>query len=145
VDHSVGRPRSLSVEGLLVAMQVNGLRRHHQATLAEVAWVLDSFTDHQRADLGIKDLRPAQAYDRAEQLFNLLNGALEEGWEVVGGGGITRIDVAWFADRHLEASLEGVPTWSRSVAVDGTDIDTWAKLRGEHLDRESGDTRDSDG
>jgi hypothetical protein len=42
-----------------------------------------------------------------------------------------RIDVSWFADRLLDASLEGVPVWSRSVAVDGTDIDTWAKLHGE--------------
>jgi hypothetical protein len=53
LDHTIGRPRSLSVEGLLVAMQVNDLRRH-EATVAEVARVMNSFTDKQRADLGIK-------------------------------------------------------------------------------------------
>ena len=131
LDHTVGRRRSLSVEGLLVAMQVNGLRRHHQATIAEVARVLNSFTDTQREDLGIRNWKPTQAYDRANQLFNLLNGALEAGWEVNIDGTVTRIDVAWFADRLLEASLGEVPTWSRSRAVDGTDIDTWAKLHGE--------------
>lgn len=77
LDHTVGRHRSLSVEGLLVAMQVNGLRRHHQATLAEVARVLNSFTDTQREHLGIRNWKPTQAYDRADQLFNLLNGELE--------------------------------------------------------------------
>ncbi len=50
---------------------------------------------------------------------------------VVIDGVATRIDVVWFADRLLEASLQGVPTWSKSVAVDGTDIDTWGKLHGE--------------
>ncbi|MEX0985429.1 MAG: hypothetical protein WD096_10335, partial [Actinomycetota bacterium] len=131
LDHTVGRHRSLSIEGLLVAMQINGLRRHHQATLAEVARVLNSLTAAQREDLGIRDWKPTQAYDRADQFFNRLNGALEEGWDVMFDGVVTRIDVAWFADRLVEASLEDVPAWSRSVAVDGTDIDTWGKLHGE--------------
>jgi hypothetical protein len=131
LDHTIGRRRSLAVEGLLVAMQVNGLRRHHQATLAEVARVLNSFTDQQRADVGIRNWKATQAYDRADQLFNRLNGELEAAWDTIVDGVATHVDVAWFADRLLDASLENVPVRSKSVAVDGTDIDTWAKLHGQ--------------
>ena len=37
VGSKVGRPRHLSLEGLLVAMQVNALRRHHRAHVVQAA------------------------------------------------------------------------------------------------------------
>lgn len=131
LDHRVGRRRSLSVEGLLVAMQVNALRPFHVATVAEHARVLNSFSEHQRDSLGIRDWNPVEAYDRTDRLFNLLNGSLEEGWHAVVGGAPARIDVAWVADRLIRASLTDIPASSRSLAVDGTDIETWGKLHGQ--------------
>jgi hypothetical protein len=37
LDHAEDRPRSLSVEGLLVAMQVDALRRHPVGEVVEAA------------------------------------------------------------------------------------------------------------
>ncbi len=51
-------------------MQVNGLRRHHQATVAEVARVLNSRTDQQRKDLGTKDWKPTQAHEPPHASFS---------------------------------------------------------------------------
>jgi len=99
LDHILGRRRSLSVEGLMVAMQINGLRRHHQATVAEFARVLNSFSSRQRFDLGIRNWDPKEAYDRADRLFNRLNHALEEGWDAIAAGSCVHIDANWVAQR----------------------------------------------
>lgn len=127
LDHAVGRPRSLSVEGLLVAMQINGLGRHHQGILAGFARLLNSLTDRQRTTLGITDWNSAQAYDRVDQLFNLIAKATEQGWDAVVDGQPVRIDADWVLGKLMAASLQDLPVWSSSIAVDGTDIDTWAK------------------
>ena len=37
IDAGVGRPRHLSLESLLVGLQLNALRRHHEGHLVEVA------------------------------------------------------------------------------------------------------------
>jgi hypothetical protein len=146
LDHILGRRRSLSIEGLLVAMQINGLRRHHQATVAEFARALNSFTSRQQADLGIRNWDPKEAYDRTDRLFNRLSHALEEGWVVSVGGSTVHVDAGWVAQQLLAASLQDVPVWSTSFAVDGTDIDTWGRLQGQldetDLDGDPDDERD---
>jgi hypothetical protein len=129
LDSTVGRPRSLNVQGLLVAMVVNGLRRHHQGTVAEVARVLNSFTPEQLDDLGVRGWNPKEAYDRADRLFIKLAEALESGWETVVDGISTRIDAPWFLNRMTSASLAGLPVKSKSVAIDGTDVETWGAVR----------------
>src|SRR3989442_24520 len=53
LDRPTGRPRTLTVRGMFVAMQVNGLRQHHAAHLVQIAQVLSSMTSEQRASLGI--------------------------------------------------------------------------------------------
>ena len=65
----IGRPRHLSLLGLLVACQLNALRRHHQAHLVEVARTLNAMTEAQRHSLGITDWDPDEAYHRVERLF----------------------------------------------------------------------------
>ena len=69
LDAEVGRPRHLSLEGFLVALQLNALHRHHQAHLVEAARVLNALTDDQRAGLSITSWDPDEAYDRVERLF----------------------------------------------------------------------------
>lgn len=48
MDAEVGRHRTVSVRGLLVACQLNALARH-RAHLVEVARIINAFTDDQRA------------------------------------------------------------------------------------------------
>ncbi len=75
----MGRHRTISVRGLLVACQLNALARHHRAHLVEVARIINALTDEQRAELGIVKHDPAQTYDRVDRLFNRLCDVLDAG------------------------------------------------------------------
>jgi hypothetical protein len=131
LDHVDGRPRSLSVEGLLVAMQVNALRRHHRAQVVEAARMLNAFSARQLAALGVTNWNPVEAYDRTDRLFNLLDKALKKGWDAMVDGEPVRIDADWFLERWLRASIVGLPATSSAVAIDGTDVQGWGRLHGE--------------
>ena len=122
LDTGVGRPRHLSLEGLLVALQLNALRRHHQAHLVEAARVLNALTDNQRLALGITSWDPAESYARVDRLFVTVCQILESD-----GSGI---DAASFANQLARAAIPKDLLTSRSVAVDGTDVESWGALRG---------------
>jgi hypothetical protein len=68
LDSEVGRHRTISVRGLLVALQLNALARHHRAHLVEVARIINALTDDQRAELGIARHDPEQTYSRVDRL-----------------------------------------------------------------------------
>jgi hypothetical protein len=137
IDAEVGRPRHLSLLGLLVACQLNALARHHQGHLVQVARTLNALTDQQRGDLGITSWEPAESYPRAARLFTKLCRVLER--EEAG------VDATWFANQLARAAVPKEFLLSRAVAVDGTDVETWGALHGEavsvELDGEAVETQ----
>jgi hypothetical protein len=137
VGSEVGRPRHLSLEGLLVAMQVNALRRHHRAHIIQAARTLNAMTPEQRDALGIKKWDPAEAYPRVDWLFGKLCVLLETGE--------AGIDATGFANALARAAISSHALKSSSVAVDGTDVETWGKLHGTsftiELDGEAAETQ----
>lgn len=141
LDAEVGRHRTISVRGLLVALQLNALARHHRAHLVEVARIINALTDDQRVELGIVRHDPEQAYNRVDRLFNRLCAVLDEGHVADG----VRVDAKWLADRLAAASVPKELRTSHSVAVDGTDVETWGALHGDpvtvDLDGEAADTQ----
>lgn len=128
LDSTVGRPRSLSITGLLVALVLNAMQRHHRAHLIQVAKTLNALTGQQFADLGVRDWDPDEAYQRVDRLFNKLAAALEETWQATIDGRETTIDAQWFANRMLRAAIDHDLLTSRTVAIDGTAIETNARL-----------------
>lgn len=122
VDSDVGRPRYLSLEGFLVALQLNASYPHHDAHLVEVARLLNSMTDEQRSSIGIPSWSEEQAYDRVERLFVKLTSILS--------AGIDGHDCSWFMNSLVRASIPREVLTSRSIAVDGTDVETWGALHG---------------
>ena len=78
-DAEVGRHRTISLRGLLVACQLNGLVRHHKAHLIEVARVINALTDDQRDRLGVVDHDPDQTYHRVDRTFTKLADILDAG------------------------------------------------------------------
>jgi hypothetical protein len=144
VDSDVGRPRTISVRAVLVACQLNALARHHKAHLVEVARVINAMSNDQRASLGVADHDPAQTYHRVDRLFNRLCGVLDEG-QVVDG---VQIGAKWLANRMAAAAIPGEARSSSSVAVDGTDVETWGALHGDavtvDLDGEASETQLAD-
>jgi hypothetical protein len=133
----VGRPRELTLEGLLVALQLNALHRHHRAHLVAAARVLNALTDEQRLTLGMTRWDPDEAYPRVERLFVAVTHLLESG--------DAGVDATWFANQLARAAIPKGELVSRSVAVDGTDVETWGRLRGAtvqvDLDGEAADTQ----
>ncbi|HLK41821.1 MAG TPA: hypothetical protein VKV34_00660 [Thermoleophilia bacterium] len=133
----VGRHRLISLRGLLVAFQLNALARHHKAHLIEVARAINAMSDEQRERLGIVRHDPAQTYDRVDRTFTKLAAVLEAGHD-----GIT---ARWFANRMAQASVPEEFRQSRSIAVDGTDVETWGALHGDavtvELDGEATETQ----
>ena len=133
----VGRPRHLSLEGLLVAMQVNALRRHHRAHVVQAARTLNAMTPEQRDALGIRNWNEAEAYPRVDWFFGKLCRLLESGE--------AGIDATAFANALARAAITSDVLLSTSVAVDGTDVETWGKLHGTsrtiELDGEAAETQ----
>lgn len=140
IDAEVGRPRRLSLEALPVGLMANALGRHHQGHLIEVARLLNSLSDRERAGLGIVEWDPEETYLAVDRLFCRLVEVLESG--------LDGISTQWFVDRLLVASVPRRHLTSRSVAVDGTDIETWGAFQGSvsalTLDGEAIDERSDD-
>lgn len=137
LDAEVGRHRTMTLRGALVACQLNALARHHRAHLIEVARVINAMTGDQRAALGFTHHDPAQTYDRLDRLFTKLAAVLD--------AGIPGLDAKWLANRLALAAVPEEFRTSSSVAVDGTDVETWGALHGDvtsvDLDGEAFDTQ----
>jgi hypothetical protein len=137
IELGVGRPRHLSLLGLLVACQLNALGRHHQAHLVEVARTLNALTEAQRCSLDIRDWDCDEAYHRVERLFVRLCEVLD--------AGDRGLNAEWFANQLARAAIPREYLVSGAVAVDGTDIETWGALHGEattvDLDGEATETQ----
>lgn len=141
IDTELGRPRHLSLRGFLVACQLNALHRHHEAHLVEVARTLNALTESQLRRLDIRSWEPDASYHRVERLFVTLCGVLES--REAG------VDATWFANRMARAAIPSELLTSHSVAVDGTDVETWGALHGDsyvvELDGEATETQLPDG
>ena len=123
LDTELGRHRTMTVRGALIACQVNALARHHQAHLIEVARVINAMTDEQRTALGLTKHDPAQTYDRLDRLFLKLAAVLEAGH--VG------VSAKWMANAIATAAIADEYRTATAVAVDGTDVETWGALHGD--------------
>lgn len=138
-ENEVGRPRTLPLGAFLVAAQLNALARHHVGHLVEIARVLNALTGDQRARLGIASWDPEQTYDRVERLFLRLCDVLE---------GDDEHGPTWFANALANAAIPDDMRTSASVAVDGTDVETWGALHGDPetvaLDGEAAETQQMD-
>lgn len=137
MDSEVGRRRHLSLEGLLVALQINALQRDHQAHLIEAARILNGLDEERRHDIGIRNWDEDQAYARVTWLFSKLCQLLDEAPE--------DMDAGWFANSLARAAIPRRYLSSHSVAVDGTDVETWGAFQGSvsmlELDGEAAETQ----
>ena len=137
MDSEVGRHRRLSLEGLLVALQINALQRDHQAHLIEAARILNGLDEDYRRRIGIENWDEDEAYARVTWLFSKLCRLLNEAPE--------DMDAQWFANRLARAAIPSRYLSSRSVAVDGTDVETWGAFQGSvstlELDGEAAETQ----
>ena len=137
MDSEVGRHRRLSLEGLLVAFQINALQRDHQAHLVEAARILNGLDKDHRRRIRIEKWDEDEAYARVTWLFAKLCHLLKDAPE--------DMDAQWFANRLTRAAIPARYLSSRSVAVDGTDIETWGAFQGSvnavELDGEAVETQ----
>ena len=91
LDAEVGRPRHLSLEGLLVALQLNALHRHHQAHLVQAARVLNALTEDQRNSSRDHVVGPGRDLCPRRRLFvTCARCSSPDG---------ANVDATWFANR----------------------------------------------
>jgi hypothetical protein len=124
LDAELGRHRTIGGRGLLVACQLNALARHHRAHVVEAARIINSLTDDQRHQLEITRHAPEETYHRLDRPFNRLCNVLDAGHIVEG----VRVDAKWLANRLAVAAVPAEFRISSSVAVDGTDVETWGRV-----------------
>jgi hypothetical protein len=133
----LGRHRIIKLKAFLVVCQLNALARHHRGHLIEIARVINALTDDQRRQLGIEPHDPALTYNRVERTFAKLAQVLDAGYP--------GIDAKWFANSLAQAAVPEEFRQSRSVAIDGTDVETWGALHGDpvtvDLDGEAAETQ----
>jgi hypothetical protein len=133
----VGRHRVIKLKAFLVACQLNALSRHHRGHLIEIARVINALTDEQHAELGIEHHDPKLTYDRVVRTFTKLAEVLDAGHP--------GIDAKWFANSLAQAAVPEELRQSRSIAIDGTDVETWGALHGDavtvDLDGEAAETQ----
>jgi hypothetical protein len=122
INTELGRPRELTLEAFFVALQLNALSQHHKAHLVAAARILNSMSPEQLAALGVNDWDRAVSYDRVERLFVKVCRVLEEGHAC--------LDASWFANALSRAAIPRELMRSRSVAVDGTDVESWGAMKG---------------
>lgn len=123
LDAELGRHRTVTDRGALIACQVKALSRHHHAHLIEVTRVVNAMTDEQRAALGFTKHDPAQTYDRLDRLFLKLATMLEAGH--------SGVSAKWMANAIANAAIAEEYRQTATVAVDGTDVETWGALHGD--------------
>lgn len=125
-DRERGRPAEIPVEALLVVMTLNGFRRGHYAWVTKLAELFNTLTDGQRRALGVGHTRkghwrkwnPDLAYDRVWSAWERLCRTLD--------GGHDGIDIKWFRKAFVRASIPPGVKLPKAVAVDATDMPTWA-------------------
>ena len=138
IDSGIGRPRHLSLLGLLVACQLNAFGRHHQAHLVEVARTLNAMTRRRRGAVSTSatgtPTRPITGSSGS------LSGSVRFSSQVMPG-----LNEEWFANQLARAAIPRRYLVSGAVAVDGTDVETWGALHGEavtvDLDGEATETQ----
>jgi hypothetical protein len=84
-------------------------------------------SNDQRVSLGVLAHDPDQTYHRVDRLFNKLCDVLDGGRLVDG----VLVDAKWLANRLAAAAVPAEFCTSQSVAVDGTDVETWGALHGD--------------
>ena len=87
--------------------------------------MLNALTDEQRDILGIRGWAPEETYDRVDRLFIQLCRLLESD--------DSEFDAQWFANQLARAAIPKEVLVSRSVAVDGTDVETWGVLKSKKV------------
>jgi hypothetical protein len=140
VDSPLGRPRSLSVRGLLHAATVNGLRKNHVAHISEWARALNGYEPWQLRYLGINRWDPDQSYQRTSRLFVKIWKGLKAGSHMGAGGTGHAVTAHWVMNQLIAASLFDLSDneRSRSLAVDATPVTSWAVIhKGNSSDRAS--------
>jgi hypothetical protein len=130
VDSDVGRPRTMPLRALLVAVMINALRTGHAAHLVRITRVVNSFSGAQQRALGIDGWLEQGSYHRVARLVDRVIEVVE-GWEELGGATPEAASGSDVLNKLLEASCPPDLLLSGSVAIDGTDVPTWGALSGD--------------
>ena len=90
--------------------------------MIDIARLLNALSDQEREKLGIRIWAEDEAYARVTWLFTKLCRVLDSG--------VDGLSTEWFANALARAAVPKRYLKSRSVAVDGTDVEPWGAFQG---------------
>ncbi len=93
--------------------------------------MINAFTDKQRARLGFTAHDPDQTYDRTERLYVRICSTLDAGHVVDFDGYLQPLDREWLGNAIARAPIPPEMLTSSSMAVEGTDLETWGAWQGQ--------------
>lgn len=123
---------ALSVKGLEVAKALRGFEQNHEMLLTDTCRIINTFDRATLKMLAMANWTKTGGYDRIDRLTRQMAEALEDGFDDVDPytGEICHIDVQWFIDAVMRASVPDHLVVGVSLAVDGTDMSSWGALHG---------------
>lgn len=123
----------MTAEAMCFALLAVATQKGHHMHIIDATRILNSLTPEQRLELGLcsATFDPEQTNDRLDQLFNRVHVEFAKERTLHVAGKPTIIDAQWFSDHIVAASFPDDIPHSRAIAVDGTDVPTWGRLRVE--------------
>ncbi len=128
LDDHPGPDCQLRLRALLVGLVMNaGLKRDNHLT--QVARLLRALPNSLRHDLEVEVGGHVVTYRQVWHCWHRLRQALDQLAPVVFDGSAPHGDaVSWFTDRLLDATTPADIALSDCYSVDGTDVETWARV-----------------
>jgi len=129
VEHNLvattGRPREFTARAFLVGCTLHSVLGAKRLVMTDIAETLHAMPPSQRHELGVGR---AVTYPMLWHAFTKLAELFDSGGLFVPGTD-ERLTVQQFADRLLAVSTPNNYVRSSSVAIDGTDLETWGRRR----------------
>ncbi len=125
LNGSTGRPRQFTAKALLVGMTLHSIRGVKSMVITDITETMQDLTPSQQHKLG---LGCEITYAMLWHAFDKIAELLEHGGLINPDSG-TRLSVEQFADRLLASSTPDNYHLSPVIALDGTDLETWARRR----------------
>lgn len=132
LNRPTGRPRTFATcYGLLVGLQLNGLRRHHRGHTIEVVRCITSLSSADRARIGLTNWDPHRSHTPVYRFMTALSAMIDEAPTVEIHGRPVRLNRDAFINIVLRAGIPPDAPMSSAIALDGSAIDTWGALYGD--------------
>lgn len=118
----------LNAETLLTAVLLNARQKNHHAEITSITAVLNSLNRWDLQRMGSPDWGGGDDYSAVQRLVTMIAGVLDGGPAVIVDGKSLTLTHQWYQSSLLGASVPYDLVKGAAVALDGTAVETFARL-----------------